>query len=201
MSGARPLGARRGLACWLLLSVAAVLSRPLPADDAVAQRVREPGNVLLIRHALAPGIGDPAGFRLGDCATQRNLSEAGRQQAGVIGRWLRAHGVTNARVYSSQWCRCLETAALLDLGPVTELSALNSFFERPGERDDRVAALRAFLAAQPRDGGLLVLVTHQVTISAVSNAFADSGTGVLMALGDGGRLERIGTLAFGSPRE
>jgi broad specificity phosphatase PhoE len=109
--------------------------------------------------------------------------------------------VTNARVYSSQWCRCLETAALLDLGPVTELSALNSFFERPGERDDRVAALRAFLAAQPRDGGLLVLVTHQVTISAVSNAFADSGTGVLMALGDGGRLERIGTLAFGSPRE
>lgn len=187
--------------CWLLLSVAAVVARPMLAEDAVIQRLREPGHVLLIRHALAPGIGDPTDFRLGDCATQRNLSEEGRQQARAIGRWLRARGVEKARVYSSQWCRCLETAALLDLGPVTGLPALNSFFERPRERNDRLAALRRFLAAQPRDGSLLVLVTHQVTISAVSDTFADSGTGVLMALGEGGRLDRIGQLAFGSARE
>jgi len=176
--------------------VAAVAARPLPADDAVADRLGEPGAVLLIRHALAPGIGDPANFRLGDCATQRNLSEEGRQQARAIGHWLRSRGIGHARVHSSQWCRCLETAALLDLGPVTELPALNSFFEHPAERDGRLAELRQFLAAQPRDGGPLVLVTHQVTISAVSGTFADSGTGVLMALAEGGRLERIGTLAF-----
>ena len=185
-----------GVAASLLLVLAALLAPPLPADDATAERLRAPGAVLLIRHALAPGIGDPGVFRLGDCATQRNLSEAGRQQARAVGRWLRVRGIASARVYSSQWCRCLETAALLDLGPVTELPALNSFFERPGERGERVAALRAFLTAQPHDGTLLVLVTHQVTISALSDTFADSGTGVLMVLGEGGRLERVGTLAF-----
>jgi broad specificity phosphatase PhoE len=181
--------------------VAAVTARPLLADDAVAERLREPGAVLLIRHALAPGIGDPDGFRLDDCATQRNLNDEGRQQARAIGDWLRGRGIAQTRVYSSQWCRCLETAALLDLGPVTELPALNSFFERRQDREPILAALREFLATQPRDGGLLVLVTHQVTISAVSGTFADSGTGVLMALGEGGRLERIGTLAFGVSAE
>ncbi len=164
--------------------VAATSTRPLLADDGVAERLREPGAVLLIRHALAPGIGDPDGFRLDDCATQRNLNDEGRQQARAIGGWLRARGIEHARVYSSQWCRCLETAALLDLGPVTELPALNSFFERRQDREPILAALREFLATQPRDGGLLVLVTHQVTISAVSGTFADSGTGVLMALGE-----------------
>jgi len=197
----RPRRPWAGLASWLLLTIAAVSARPLLADDAIVERLREPGAVLLIRHALAPGIGDPADFRLGDCATQRNLSEEGRQQARAIGRWLRAHGVANARVYSSQWCRCRETAALLDIGPVRELPALNSFFERPGEREGRVAALQEFLFAQPRDGNLLVLVTHQVTISALSDTFADSGTGVLMALGESGRLERVGPIPFRGPRE
>ena len=196
LKGVRPPGRWAGLAGWLLLSIAAVSTLPLLADETVAERLREPGAVLLIRHALAPGTGDPDGFRLDDCATQRNLNDEGRQQARAIGRWLRSRGIERARVYSSQWCRCLETASLLDLGPVTELPALNSFFEHPTERDGRLAELRRFLAAQPRDGGLLVLVTHQVTISAVSGTFADSGTGVLMALRDGGRLERIGTLAF-----
>jgi broad specificity phosphatase PhoE len=181
--------------------VAAVAAGPLLAEDAVTARLREPGAVLLIRHAIAPGIGDPADFRLGDCATQRTLSEEGRQQARAIGRWLRAHGVANARVYSSQWCRCLETAALLDLGPVTELPALNSFFERQQDREPILAALREFLATQPRDGSLLVLVTHQVTISAVTGTFADSGTGVLMALGESGRLGRVGPIPFRRPRE
>ena len=129
------------------------------------------------------------------------MNEEGRQLARAIGHWLRAHGVASARVYSSQWCRCLETAALLDLGPVRELPALNSFFERPGEREGRVAALQEFLFAQPRDGNLLVLVTHQVTISALSDTFADSGTGVLMALGESGRLERVGPIPFRGPRE
>jgi len=95
-------------------------------DDEVARRLHDGGTVLLIRHALAPGIGDPDGFRLDGCATQRSLSDEGRRQARAIGDWLQARGIGQARVYSSQWCRCLETAALLDLGPVTELPALNS---------------------------------------------------------------------------
>ena len=201
MNGVLPLGRWAGLAAWLLLLVAATSGLPLRADDAVAERLGEPGAVLLIRHALAPGIGDPDGFRLDDCATQRNLNDEGRRQAQAIGDWLRSRGVAGARVYSSQWCRCLETARLLDLGPVTALPALNSFFERPGERERRIAALREFLAAQPRDGNLLVLVTHQVTISALSDTFADSGTGVLMALGEGGRLQRTGSIPFRGARD
>jgi phosphohistidine phosphatase SixA len=198
--------ARRGwtagaLAAALLLAPASHTGPVAAGDDAVTRRLHEGGAVLLIRHALAPGIGDPDGFRLDDCATQRNLSEEGKRQARAIGGWLRGRGIGQARVYSSQWCRCLETAALLDLGPVTELPALNSFFEHPGERQGRLAELQRFLAAQPREGGLLVLVTHQVTISAVSDTFADSGMGVLMALGEGGRLERVGPLAFGAVRE
>jgi broad specificity phosphatase PhoE len=193
----RPVGRWAGVATWLLLMVAATSARPPLAADAVAERLGEPGAVLLIRHALAPGIGDPDGFRLDDCATQRNLNDEGRQQARAIGDWLRGRGIAQARVYSSQWCRCLETAALLDLGSVTELPALNSFFERRQDREPTVAALREFIASQPRDGVLLVLVTHQVTISAVSGTAADSGTGVLMARGERGRLEPIGTLAFG----
>jgi phosphohistidine phosphatase SixA len=193
----RPVGRWAGVATWLLLMVAATSARPPLAADAVAERLGEPGAVLLIRHALAPGIGDPDGFRLDDCATQRNLNDEGRQQARAIGDWLRGRGIAQARVYSSQWFRCLETAALLDLGPVTELPALNSFFERRQDREPTVAALREFIASQPRDGVLLVLVTHQVTISAVSGTAADSGTGVLMARGERGRLEPIGTLAFG----
>ena len=84
-----------------------------------------------MRHATAPGTGDPAEFQLDDCATQRNLSAVGREQARATGARLRAAGITSAEVYSSQWCRCLETARLLGLGEVLELPALNSFF---GER-------------------------------------------------------------------
>ena len=85
---------------------------------------RASGRGRLRGHAAArapPGVGDPANFRLGDCATQRNLSEEGRAQAGHLGERLRAHGIQQAEVYSSQWCRCLETAGLLELGPVAEL--------------------------------------------------------------------------------
>lgn len=83
------------------------------------------GRMLLLRHAHAPGFGDPTQFALGDCATQRNLDAAGRDQARHLGQSLRAAGVTGARTYSSQWCRALETARLLDLGPVEPLPALN----------------------------------------------------------------------------
>jgi len=85
--------------------------------------------IVLLRHALAPGTGDPAGFNFNDCAPQRNLSATGREQARKIGELFRGNGIDSARVCSSQWCRCLETARLLELGPVTELPIINSFFQ------------------------------------------------------------------------
>ncbi len=150
----------------------------------------------MIRHALAPGSGDPANFRIGDCSTQRNLDDRGRDQARRIGRWLRAHGVDSARVFSSQWCRCRETAELLDLGTVAELPALNSFFERPQDRAPNLAALRSFLENQPTDGELIILVTHFVTIAAVAGESVPSGEGVILRLSGGGTFDVVGRLAI-----
>ena len=167
------------LTCQLALMASA--SRAAEPAEALAKLAR-PGRVLLLRHANAPGIGDPPGFALGDCRSQRNLDAAGRSQAARLGARLRAAGVARAAVYSSQWCRCLETARLLRLGEVRELPVLNSFFGRPRERGRRVAALREFLAALPADGPPLVLVTHQVVITALSGGYAASGGGVILRL-------------------
>jgi len=169
----------------LLLAGAAQAAESLPLEA-----LARPGRVLIVRHAYAPGTGDPANFTLGDCGTQRNLDARGRAQASSLGARLRNAGVAQARVYSSQWCRCLETARLLDIGPVEPLPALNSFFERPHERDARVAALRAFLAGLAPDGPPVVLVTHQVTITALTGRYTASGAGVILAL-DGPDAPRL----------
>jgi phosphohistidine phosphatase SixA len=142
----------------------------------------KPGRVLILRHAFAPGIGDTEYFSIRDCSTQRNLDSTGRAQAAELGRRLARAGVTHAKVYSSQWCRCLDTARLLDLGAVEELVALNSFFRRPQDRDGQLAALRTFLSKLPADGPPVVLVTHQVTISAFTGHGAASGGGVILEL-------------------
>jgi broad specificity phosphatase PhoE len=171
------------------------LFAPASAADDVVERLRD-GGVLLLRHALAPGFGDPPEFRIDDCSTQRNLDQAGREQAKAIGAWLRERGIDSARVYSSQWCRCLDTARLLGLGEVTELPALNSFFQRRQERGDRLAALRHFLAGQPRQDAPLVLVTHQVTVTAMTGIFPGSGEGVVATLGAEGQLSDFVPLDF-----
>jgi broad specificity phosphatase PhoE len=168
------------------------------ADPAeLIERMRAGGHILMIRHALAPGTGDPPNFKIGDCSTQRNLDEHGREQARSIGDWLRAKGITSARVYSSQWCRCLETANLLQMGSVEELPALNSFYELTQNREPNLKALRQFIASQPPDGKLIILVTHLVTISAMADEAVSSGEGVLIKLNPATQYEVIGRLNFG----
>jgi phosphohistidine phosphatase SixA len=162
----------------------------------VIDRMKAGGHILMIRHALAPGTGDPANFKIGDCTTQRNLDARGRAQADAIGGWLRAKGISSARVYSSQWCRCLETAERLELGPVTELPALNSFYERPQDREPNLTVLRAFIARQPTDGPLIILVTHFVTIAAVAGEGVASGESVLVELNEDAPFAVVGRLNF-----
>jgi phosphohistidine phosphatase SixA len=159
------------------------------------ERLDDGGYVLMLRHASAPGVGDPENFELGDCATQRNLSNEGRAQARRFGERLRAQGVAAAEVYSSQWCRCLETAELLDLGPVRGLPALNSFFSRPDERDAKLTALRRFLADLGEDSPPVILVTHQVTISAITSRNTASGEAIVLAVDGTGRPPAVGTIA------
>ena len=166
-------------------------------DDQIVEQLLAGGRVLMIRHALAPGSGDPSNFKIGDCSTQRNLDHEGRAQARRIGQWLRERGIESARVYSSQWCRCLETAELMGLGSVSELPALNSFYERPQDREPNLAALRAFLLEQPTNGGLIILVTHFVTISGMTGEPVSSGEGVVMGLKNDVKHEVLGRMGFG----
>jgi len=162
----------------------------------LATRLQQRGHVLMLRHAHAPGFGDPPQFKLDDCTSQRNLDASGRAQATAIGAWLRRQGVRDARVYSSQWCRSLETARLLDLGPVTPLPALNSFYEREHERMSSLVALNAFFARQPVDGPLIILVTHFVNIQAIAGSGVGSGEGVLLQLQAGKAPHGVGRVDF-----
>lgn len=158
------------------------------------QRLRRDGLVLLVRHARTePGVGDPPGFRLDDCATQRNLSALGRADARALGAALRAAGLARAELRTSAWCRCRETAGLLGLGPVAHEPALDSFFEDRSREPERTAALRAILAAW-RGPGLLVLVTHQVNVQAAIGLSPAMGEGILLEpAADGARpLARLG---------
>lgn len=150
-------------------------------DEPLA-RLAGGGRALLMRHALAPGTGDPSGFRLGDCGTQRNLNEAGRAQARALGARLRAAGLGRARVLSSRWCRCLETAELLAVGPVEPFDPLNSFFDEASERAPRTEALGRFFAGLGPDAPPLVMVTHQVNITALTGVVPVSGEGLVLRL-------------------
>jgi len=179
------------LAAYGWLSATAVVR----ADEtALWAALRSGGHVALLRHALAPGTGDPADFKLSDCRTQRNLSEEGRAQARRIGDLFRANGIERARVLTSQWCRCRETAELLQLGPVTELPALNSFFQNRENREPQTRALRAWLQRQDL-ATVQVLVTHQVNISALTGVYPSSGELVILQAVADGDVSVLGTIA------
>lgn len=160
---------RRALGAALALAPAALLPRPAsaaPGDDIWAL-LRAGGWAVLLRHAQTdPGVGDPPGFRLDRCDTQRNLSAAGRAQARRLGDALRAQGVQIAAVRSSAWCRCIDTAQLA-FGRVERWPALDSFFAGQGDGAEQTRALRRGLAALQAPANW-VLVTHQVNITALT---------------------------------
>lgn len=149
--------------------------------------------IVLFRHAEAPGVGDPANFRLGDCATQRNLSAQGRAQARALGERWRARGVQVGAVRASQWCRTRETAELAFPGQVRDAPAFNSFFGDANSAPVQTAAAQAELAAW-RGPGVLVVVTHQVNITALTGVFPASGEGVVVRAGADGRVAAVGRL-------
>lgn len=161
------------------------------SQEAAWAALAEPGTVGIMRHALAPGTGDPEDFRLGDCATQRNLDDRGRAQARAIGAAIRERGIAVDRVLTSQWCRCRETAELLGLGPVEDFPALNSFFEDRSTRGEQTAAVRAFLRRlDPATKALLV--THQVNITALTGRFVSSGELFVIRMGEDGQVSVLG---------
>ena len=174
----------RALILWLAL----LLAGPAAAND--WQALEQPGAFAIMRHALAPGTGEPPGFELGDCSTQRNLDTGGRAQTAAIGEAFRERGHIFDVVLTSQWCRCRETAALLALGPVQEAPAFNSFFRDAGRRAEQTQAAIDLLRDR---GDLLLVVTHQVNISALTGRGTRSGE-VLVVRHAGDRLAVLGSI-------
>ncbi|WP_404426779.1 histidine phosphatase family protein [Thalassospira australica] len=143
----------------------------------------QPGVHAMMRHAIAPGTGDPANFVIGDCETQRNLDDTGRNQARATGERMREMGISLDFILSSQWCRCLETANLLGLGPVTGEPALNSFFRDSSTKKIQTDQIIDRLGALPEDSNVL-LITHQVNITALTGVYPRSGEIILIRLDD-----------------
>ena len=185
----------------ILLGAASLLL----AERAAAQSVQSAalwselhkgGVGILLRHAQTEaGVGDPPGFRIGDCSTQRNLSGDGRRQAQRIGAALEARAVRIDQVLSSQWCRCLDTARLaFPKVAVEPYPALNSFFDdRSTEsRQTREAAARIAAIRAPAN---FVFVTHHVNILALTGIAVSSGEAVLVRWA-GGSVQTLGRLVL-----
>jgi phosphohistidine phosphatase SixA len=172
------------LAVWVMTGVCHANASEL--SDAL----KKADHVLLMRHALAPGVGDPAGYTLQDCKTQRNLDSTGREQALRIGQWLKAQGVKDALVFSSAWCRCTHTADRLGFGtPVLE-PALNSFFDDMRLGPQSNVRLQKFIANQLKikNDKAIILVTHHVNIAEFMGENLGSGDMVLAKVTPQGKL-------------
>ncbi len=150
----------------------------------------EPDAVAIMRHAVAPGTGDPSAFALDDCSTQRNLDARGRAQARKIGDAFRERGIVFDQVLTSQWCRTRETAELLDVGPVMDAPSLNSFFRKTATRDRQTEETLKLIEGRE---GRLMLVSHQVNISALTGRGTRSGE-ILIIRMSGNAPEVVGSI-------
>jgi len=164
------------------------------------EALKTPGHALIMRHALAPGHNDPGNFNLRLCHTQRNLDAVGRAQAVEIGNWLRERGVVPKEVHTSPWCRCIETAELMNLAPVVEERGLRSFAENRSPKSETLARLRAFLAENADSQQPLVMVTHSSTIADLIGGLVGSGEGVVVKLRPDGEIKLLGRVLFGQER-
>jgi phosphohistidine phosphatase SixA len=156
--------------------------------------LNQKGTVVMMRHTLAPGTGDPDNFRLNDCSTQRNLSSEGKDQARRIGKEFRKRKIKVSQILSSQWCRCQETASLLDLGSVELQPALNSFFSDRTTEAKQTDLVRRLILEHRSQNGVMVMVTHQVNITALVGVVPTSGASVILRANQNGKVELLGEL-------
>ena len=142
---------------------------------------QEGNKIILIRHSLAPGGGDPEGFKLNDCSTQRNLNQTGIDQSKKIGKLFKKNKIPISKVLSSQWCRCKDTAKYA-FKNYKEFSALNSTFQSPYNKNAKkqIKELKDFIQKWNGNGSNLVLVTHYVIITAITDVVPRSGEIVII---------------------
>lgn len=190
---------RRFTVSLLCLTLGAPLlgrAQSTPAQGDFWALLRQGGNVLLMRHAQTEsGIGDPPNFRIGDCSTQRNLNEVGREQSRRVARAFQRENIVPDEVRSSAWCRCVDTAELA-FGHHSVWSPINSFFQQDGAEQQTREVMKALQGFQaPRNW---VLVTHQVNISALTGSFTGMGEMLLTRPGQlvDGRLRVLARQGF-----
>jgi broad specificity phosphatase PhoE len=176
------------IAAFLLMLLCGLAAQ---ASDELWELLRSGGQVVLVRHPLTDaGFGDPQGFRLEDCSTQRNLSEQGRAHARRIGEAFRLHRIPVERVLTSPWCRCVEAASLA-FGEAQIAPALSNLFGRSENRQRQVEELTA-LASERRAGGNLVLITHGSTILALTRIPVSMGEIMVLTPQGEGRFALAG---------
>jgi phosphohistidine phosphatase SixA len=162
------------------------------ADETAAWNALERGAIVLFRHSNAPGVGDPPGFSLDDCSTQRNLDDEGRAQAKRINDTFRERGIAVGKVITSQWCRTRDTANIVFPGMVQDEPSFNSFFgDRTGETEQTASAAKLLISW--KGPGALVIVTHQVNITALTGVAPASGEGIVLS-NAGGQIAIVGRI-------
>ncbi|WP_251374381.1 histidine phosphatase family protein [Polynucleobacter sp. MWH-Aus1W21] len=172
----------------LISALLALVALPVSAN--LASSLSDGQYVLLMRHADAPGYGDPAGYQLDKCSTQRNLGDRGKKQAMLIGQWLTNQGIASAKVISSPWCRCIDTAKLLSKGKVTIAPALGSFFDDMSMEKEQTRNLEKLIQSQLNENPKtpIILVTHHVNIQAFTGKVVNVGDMVLAKVDKNGKF-------------
>lgn len=185
------------LAFCLWFALTCAISATAVQASELSDKLQSADHVLLMRHTLAPGVGDPPNYTLDDCKTQRNLNEEGRKQAVAVGNWLKKQGVTTADMQSSAWCRCKDTAELMKLGRVTTEPALGSFFDNMAQAKTHNQKLEKFIAGKLKAKGkqALVLVTHHVNIYEFMGENVASGDMVLAKVDANGKMSAYQLIA------
>jgi len=168
-------------------------------EAAIADDLKDGQHVLLIRHADAPGYGDPAGYVISQCSTQRNLGDYGKKQAKAIGSWLNKQGIDKAQMISSPWCRCSDTARLMDLGPVKIEPSLGSFFDDMSLEKKQTKELEQLIKSEldKQTKVPVILVTHHVNIRAYMGKNVSQGDMVLVKVNKNG--EYVSHTIYPSP--
>ena len=154
---------------FLIFFVSLINSKQVNGDDNLILSLKEGGKIIFIRHALAPGNGDPENFNIYDCSTQRNLDEKGIQQAKKIGNFFKSNNISIENVYSSEWCRCKDTANYA-FSKFKTFDALNSFYDEKFQinKDKQITDLKIYIKNWNGNKNL-VFITHYVVISELFN--------------------------------
>ena len=160
---------------FLLIIISLTISNQVLSEDKILESLKEGGKIIFIRHAYAPGGGDPQNFNINDCSTQRNLSDEGINQSKLIGEFFKTNKIKIGKVLSSEWCRCKDTAKFA-FSDFETFDALNSFFSAKFAKNEKkqIKDLKNYIKNWKSNKNL-ILVTHYVVISSILNIAVGSG--------------------------